>query len=132
MSTPCMETDFGDETIARLSRHKRLGLGTRPAARPASARLNARSSIGGLPTQVDFVRRLAAERRMRAMLVVPIDEGNKLTPKRLTSLRNQDTSSAFVLHRKNETLDHGDTSVLADGPIARRLEALSLAPALEP
>ena len=68
---------------------------------------------------------------MRAMLVIPIDKINNLTPKLLASLRNQDASNAFVLHRKNETLDHGDASVLADGPIARRLDAFALNPTAE-
>ena len=66
-----MVTDFEAESITRLSGDKRSRFGALRSAGPLFARLDARAPIGGVLPEVDFIRRAALKRHMRAILVVP-------------------------------------------------------------
>ena len=74
-----MVTDFQAESITRLSGDQCPGLGASRSPWPLFARFEARKPIGGAPPEVDFIRRAALERHMRAMFVVPIQEGHQFS-----------------------------------------------------
>jgi len=73
-----------------------------------------RSALRRAPVEVDVVRRLAIEPRVRAVLVVPRDIRHEFTSKRQLSQRDVKTSSALVLECQKESLDDGDTPLLSD------------------
>ncbi len=116
------------ESISRLASNKRLWPRASRSPRPALTSFNAWLSVSRSLTEVDFIRRLAIERCMRAMLVVPVNEGKKLATACFSSLRQQNSSPALVLQTSDQTLDHGDAAVLADSTVSRRLDALAFDP----
>ena len=65
---------------------------------------------------------------MWAVLVEPIDEGKQLTTTCIPSVGNQDSSRALILQALDQTLDHGDAAMLADGTVAWWLDASTLNP----
>ncbi len=66
-----MVTDFKAESITRLSSDQCAGLGTPRSPWPLFARFDARAPIGGVLSEVNFVRCSAVEGHVRAILVVP-------------------------------------------------------------
>ena len=125
-STMVVEVDR--ESISRFASNKRLRSRASRRTRPALTRFDAWSSMGGSLTEVDFIRRLASERCMRAMFVVPVNERKKLATACFSFLRQQNSSRALVLQTSDQTLDHGDAAVLADSTVSRRLDALAFDP----
>src|SRR5260370_869007 len=91
-------------------------------------RFDARKSIGRKLPEVNFVGRLALERRVRAMLVVPVDDRIELIAHCLAAQRNHHVTQRF-LQGTDKSLHHGNAAVLADGA-EPRANAASLAPAL--
>ena len=73
-----MVTDIEAESITGLPRDERARLGTERSAGPVLAWFEARALVGGAMPKVNFVRRAAAERHVRVMLVIPIHKGHKL------------------------------------------------------
>ena len=65
---------------------------------------------------------------MRAVLVEPVDEGQELTTTCISSVRNKYSSRALVLQAFDQSLNHSDATMLADGTIAWRLEAFTSDP----
>ena len=65
-----MEFDFQLEPVARLPSDQGLWFGTGQTAWPIRAKFETRLLVGRSPLQLDFVRRLAIERHVRAELVV--------------------------------------------------------------
>jgi hypothetical protein len=57
--------DLQCESTSGLSRDQRMRPGAARTTRPAYARLDARSSVGGPQSEVDFARRSTGERRVR-------------------------------------------------------------------
>ena len=125
---PPMVVNVYRESIARLAGDKRLRPCASRRTRPVFARFDGWATIGGSLSEVDFIRRLASKRCMRALFVVPVDERNNLATACFSSLGNQYSSRALVLDRPDEAFDHGDASVLADGTIPRGLNALAFDP----
>ncbi len=78
MALAILETDLKRESIAWLSRDERSWRGARRPSWPALAWFDAWTPILRSQTKVDFIGRLTAELRMRAMLVVPNKEGIEL------------------------------------------------------
>ena len=107
MAISVVVTDFEAESITRLPRYERAGSSAPRSARPAFAWLEARKPIGGVPPEVDFIRRAADERHMRAMFVIPIQKGHQFSVEFSSSLRNQNTASALVLQGPYRAFDHG-------------------------
>ncbi len=99
MPSTSVKVDTYLEPIAGLTGNKHLRSGGGRHTRPSFARFDTRSSMGGLSAEVDFIWRAAAKRRMRAMFVVPVDERKKLTTAGISSVSNQYSSRALVLHR---------------------------------
>ena len=62
-------------------------------------RFEAWATMGGPLTEVDFIRRLAIQRPMRAMFVVPVDERKKLATACAPSVRDEDSSRTLILDR---------------------------------
>lgn len=100
MSPAILEPEIERESIAWLPGDERAGRGTGRASRPAFARLDAWSSIGWSQSEVDFVGRLAFERGVRSMLVIPGEEKEERGdfPGEAHSAQGyQDPANAFVL-----------------------------------
>ncbi len=74
MSPAVMKVDFECEAIAGSSCNEGARFGAGRPARPAFAWLDAGLSIGWSEPEVDFVGRLAIERGVRSMLVIPGEE----------------------------------------------------------
>ena len=119
MSLAVMKGDLQCEAITWLSGDECARPGAGCASRPAFAWLDPRSSIGGPQSEVDFVGRLAFERDVRSMFVVPGEEDPDLSDDARSAQRNQDSAKAFVLQCSDEPLNHGDTSMLPRGAVPR-------------
>ena len=119
------------ESISGLASDKRLRPRASRRTRPAFTSFDARSPASRSLTEVDFIRRLAIERCMRAMFVVPVGERKKLATACFSFLRQQNPSRALVLQTSDQTLDDGDAPVLADSAVTGRLDSLPLDPAAE-
>ncbi len=125
-----MESYFELKAIAWLSGDERDRSGARRRPGPALAWFYPWSSIGGLQVEVNFIGRLALERRVGTMLVVPSKVGCEFPAKRRLALRNHDLSSCLVLDGANQSFDHSDASVLPDRAVPNT-DRLALAPAFE-
>ena len=107
--TPAMlECDVDGKRVAGLARDQRLRTRALRTSRPAPAWLNARSAIGRLAAEVDFIRRATSQRHMRPMFVEPIDETRDLTAKVSTPRGNRNPSSKLCFKRAEEPFDVGD------------------------
>ena len=82
--------------------------------------------VGCLPEEVDLVRRLAVERVVRAVFIVPIDNERRLLFVSRLLFRNR-RQSQDVFERSVKSFDHGDATMFADGTEARQ-DAMVLAP----
>ncbi len=78
MALAFLETDLKRESIARLPGDERPWRRTRCASWPAFAGFDAWTSIVRSQAEEDFIGRLAMERRVGTMLVVPVKEGGDL------------------------------------------------------
>ena len=74
MRVPVEVFDVNVESSTGRSRNEHLGFGTRRRTWPVRPWLDSRSTMGREATEVDLVGRLAAERRVRTVLVGPIDQ----------------------------------------------------------
>ena len=77
--------------------------------------------------EVDFVWRLAVERVVRAVFIVPIDDERRLLLVFRLLFRNR-RQSQDILERSVKSFDHGDATMFADGAEARQ-DTMLLAPA---
>jgi hypothetical protein len=123
-----MKTDFKRQFCAGTAANECPRLCARRTARLVRARLEARAAIGGERIEVNLVRCLPAEPRVRAVLVVPFDDRIKFSLEGLASVWNQQQAGQQGFQREDESLDHRDAAVFADRPVARRLDALAFAP----
>ena len=130
MALAILEADLKRESIARLPADERLWRGTRRSSWPAFAGFNAWTSIVRWQAEVDFIGRLAMERRVGTMLVIPIKVGCKFPAKRCSALRHENPARNFILHRSDKAFNHGDASMLPNRPVPRT-NCLTLAPSLE-
>lgn len=62
---------------------------------------------------------------------MPIDVRENFAAEFGTAQRDEDSSSAFILDRPDQTFDNGNAAVFADGAVSRRLDALAFHPASE-
>ena len=76
------------------------------------------------------MRRLAIQRRVRSILIEPVDIPIKLPAERLTAKWHKDDPRAFVLEAQIEPLHQGNAAVLANGAEARR-DPIAITPILE-
>ena len=98
MPSLLMKADDYLKPLARLPGNERLGFGTGRTTWPMLARFDPWSAIARIAVMIDLIGGLAAKGRMRAMFIVPVKEGNKLSSKRITSQRHQQLSGALVFH----------------------------------
>jgi len=115
------------ESLAAAASDLRLLPRTRRARRPSSSRLKSWLATSRPSSEVDLVRRRAIESVVRSVLVVPVGEEHQLPAKSVTLVGDQQSPRTLALQRTNETFDHGDAAILADGS-----EALPDAPAGAP
>jgi len=91
---------------AWLARYERLWGSTSGSTWPFRPWFPARPSVGWQPqAMVDFVRRTAAQRHVRSMLVVPTNEERELAAERVAMNWNQCATRPFTLQRADEPLD---------------------------
>ena len=88
MALAILEADLKRESIARLPGDERPWRGTRCSSWPAFAGFNAWTSIVRSQAEIDFIGRLAMERRVGTMLVIPSKVGCKFPAKRRSALRH--------------------------------------------
>ena len=62
------------------------------------------------------------------MFVVPIDVRENFAAEFGTTQRDEDSSSAFILDRPDQTFDNGDAAVFSHGAVPRRLNAFAFDP----
>ena len=128
MLAATMVVEVDRESISRLASNKRLRPRASRRTRPALTSFDAWSSVSRSLTEVNFIRRSAIERCMRAPFVVPVDERKKLATACFSLRRYQNSSRVLVLYASDQTLDHGDAAMLADGTVSRRLDAFAFDP----
>ena len=111
-----METlDLNVESSTGRSRNEYLGFGTGGGTRPVRPWLDSRSTMGREATEVDLIRRLAVERRVRTVLVGPIDERVHLPDHGFSPCGDNDPFQP-VFDGSNRSLQNGNAAVLPDGP----------------
>ena len=74
--------------------------------------------------------RLAIQRRVRSILIEPVDIPHKLPAERLAAKWHEDYARAFVLEAQNEPFHQGNAAVLTNGAEAWR-DPLAITPILE-
>jgi hypothetical protein len=84
-----------------------------------------------MPLVIGFVGRFATQEGVRPPLVVPFQEASEPSPEIPAAKWDVKQTCAFVLQRTNESFNHGNASVLADGTEAG-LDLFAFAPALKP
>ena len=105
------------------------GLRTRRTPRPAGSRLETRAAVGGPHGVVDFVRRPAAQCRMRpAPALYHSPNKTQFPQEAFAAVGHQQQTRASVFQSQDESFHHGDAAVLADRPVARRFDARALTP----
>ena len=122
--------DLEFQLWTRLPADRHAGTRARRTARPVRPWLEARVTASGMPALVHFVRRGAAQRRMRAFAVVPNLEVLQFLPRLLAAQRHRDPLSAERLQRQDKAFDDGNAAVPASCAVAR-LDSAPPAPALE-
>jgi hypothetical protein len=120
--------DVEVELDSRLTPYQRPWARAGGAAWPSRSGLEARGTDCGTPMMVDLVGGRASEPGMWPMPVVPRDVDPEVLLEAGKPIRNRDEPArALALDRPDAALDHGEASVLADGP-----EALADSPATTP
>ena len=117
------------QLCASLATDQRPRPGTRRSARPARPRFVARLSHAGELMVVDLIRRAAAQRSVWPRVVVPSREQIELCAELISPEWNERQPRAVLLDRLDRSFDDGNAAVLADGPVARRTDASTFAPA---
>ena len=79
---------------------------------------------------IDLIGRLAIQCRVRPTLIVPARIQRKLYARRLPAKWHENDARAFVLQSQDESLDQGNTPVLANGAEAG-CNPLAITPVLE-
>ncbi len=74
--------------------------------------------MGCVPGKVDLVWRLAVERVVRTVFVVPIDNERRLLLVLRLLFRNR-RQSQYVFERSVKSFDHGDATMFAYGAEAK-------------
>ena len=111
--------DFQHDGIAWFAFDIHLRSGAGCATWPMLTRFVPRLLAGCGPGTIDFVRRLAFERVVRTMVVVPInDERCFLLILRLEFRYRRQPDN--VLERPMKTFDHGDAAMFTDGAEPRQ------------
>ena len=64
---------------------------------------------------IDFIGRSSIKCCVRLVLVVPIEKQLQLAVELLSAIGNEHSPCPLLFHRSDETLNDGNTSVLADG-----------------
>jgi hypothetical protein len=88
---------------------------TRCRHRPIRPGLNTRRQVRGWTVVVGFVGRSAVEVLVWAMLVVPSEAEDQLSPHVITSQWDGDAACALLLERADEAFDHSDAAAPAHG-----------------
>ena len=105
-----LDNDAGPSSNERMRRR------TGRASRPSRARLESRPPASWELPEIALIRRASAESRVRPLCVVPGDVVFELAREcSLCQGHDRQASRALVLHRRDEPLDDGDATVLADG-----------------
>ncbi len=120
--------DFHFESCTRLAGHQRVQRRTRRTARPSGSWFNPRTPTGRKPFEVDLLRRLAVQRRVRTVLVVPFDDHFQLVAQGHATRWNGRTPQP-VFDCPQGTLQHGNAAASADGS-KPRLNVVLSAPAI--
>jgi hypothetical protein len=79
---------------------------------------------------IDLIRRLAIERRVRAILIVPVRKTRELLVERVRVKRYQNDARTAALETQDESFNERDTSVLANSAEAG-CDSLTITPILE-
>ncbi len=130
MPLAILQVNLECESIAWLSGDERARSSARRRPGPAFSWFDTRSLVGRPQTKVDFVGRLALERGVRTVFVVPSKIGLELPAKRGAALRNDNPARRLVVHGPDEAFDYCDASVLPDR-VVPNTDRLALAPAFE-
>ena len=114
MFAPSQVADAQAEAPTAPAPHGSLRPSTRCTPRPPFSWLNARGTTRWPKIEVDLVGRADIESAVRSMCVVPLDEHPQLTSEVRPVVGNNELSRALLLECADETLDHGQATVLAD------------------
>ena len=98
---------------------------------PALTRFITRAAVGRTAVIEHFVRRAAAKRLMRPVLVVPLDGQVDLAPHGAPRERNDRQLSQAFFQSADVALDYRDAAVLAQRSETRRPDSLVAAPPAE-
>ncbi len=79
---------------------------------------------------IDLIRHLAIERRVRAILIVPVRKTRELLVERIRAKRYQNDARTAILETQDKSFNERDTSVLANGTEAG-FDSLAITPILE-
>ena len=119
VTTVAQRGDGHIEASSGLSLDKDARCGTWRATWPSGAWLEARFAASGALTTVDFIRRSAAESRVRTMCVIPEEEKGQFALKRSCCQRHDGQyPHRAVFQGSNEALDDCDAAALADSTAA--------------
>ena len=128
MFSPAMELDFKFHPRARWAANQCPWPRARRAARPSRTWFITRTAIRRECFIVNLVGCFAAERHMRTMDVVPLNDRINFALESFAAIGNQEKQRQYSFKCKNESLDHGSRTMLSDRAIARRLDAFAAAP----
>ena len=99
-------------------------------ARPFRARFVSRALTRRQHIMINLMWRLATERRVRSILIVPIRIPHKLPTERFASKWHKDDPCAFVLEAQNESLHQRNAAVLTNSAEAG-CDPIAITPVLE-
>ena len=122
-----MVRKFQMEYGAGLTFDGNLGSGARGIGRPIRSWLDSPLLVRRRPRVVDFVGRLAADGHVWSEFIVPFQKPDELTAKVLSALGNQNAPSALIFKHADESFNHSDAAMSADGAEAW-LDAAESAP----
>ena len=108
-----LERDINRRDDARRTRNERVRPCTRGSPRPTLTRFDTGPTIGWFATEIDFIRRATGERRVRTMLIEPIDVEIEFPTEVTASYWHRHLSSEFRFERAEESLDDGNAPVFA-------------------
>jgi len=107
------------ERVARVATNGGVRSGTFRLRRPLGSRLDAWLLVGRAAMEPHLVRRLTGKLRVRSILIEPSQPSLQLLAEPVDVERHDDSTRAFICHRKNGSLHGRDRTVAA-----RRAEAL--------
>ena len=102
------------EALATSPANGSLRPSTWRTSRPLVPGFDARRKASRREIEVDLVRSSNVKPAVRSKPVVPVDEQREFTPQFLPVVRNEESACALVLEGPDDSLDDGETAVLAD------------------